>query len=258
MHQKNCFITLTYNPENLPEDNSVNVEHWQKFAKKLRKAKGPFRFLHCGEYGDEEKRPHYHACIFGHDFSEDRVLYEDKENHTLWTSPQLETIWGMGFCPIGPLNYDTAAYCAAYTQKKITGPTIRSGDKSPERQAYETMSTERKEQQYQRVDSDTGEITTVKPEYGTMSRNKGLGQTWFDKYWKDVYPDDFVVIKGKKFRPPKYYDQLLEQQNPELLKKLKVIRKNVSNNQKQDETYERRKIRNTVIKAQLATKQRKL
>ena len=35
MHQENSFITLTYEHE--PESKSINVEHFQKFMKRLRK-----------------------------------------------------------------------------------------------------------------------------------------------------------------------------------------------------------------------------
>lgn len=238
MHEQNAFITLTYNEDNLPLDNSIDVKHWQKFAKRLRKKKGPFRFIHCGEYGGRTNRPHYHACLFGIDFSEDRYVHSEKEGHVLWTSPELNEIWGKGFCLIGPLNYDTAAYTARYTLKKITGP--------------------KKEAAYERVDTDTGEITTVKPEYATMSRRPGLGQRWFEKYHDDVYPDDEVVINGKTFRPPKYYDGLLEIRNEKLLEEIKKRRRNVTSRKAEEETYERRNVRNTVLLAKLSQKKSEL
>jgi hypothetical protein len=37
LHIFNSFITLTYDPEHLPEDGSLNVLHFQKFMKRLRK-----------------------------------------------------------------------------------------------------------------------------------------------------------------------------------------------------------------------------
>jgi len=258
-HEKNCFISLTYNDESLPTNNSVDVTHWQLFAKRLRRKMGPFRFLHCGEYGEEKKRPHYHACLFGIDFAEDRVVFEEKPNHILWTSAQLEKIWGLGYATIGPLNFDTAAYCAAYTQKKVRGPKIHDQkNKSQQRKNYEHDSLSLVAKAYQRVDTDTGEITTVKPEYATMSRRPGLGSKWFAKYQSDVYPDDFVVIKGKKFRPPKYYDQLLEKKNPMLMEKLKEQRRKKSNEHPEEQTYKRKEVQNTVQKAKLAIKKRKL
>ncbi len=258
MHQKNCFVSLTYSDDFLPSDNSINVKHWQNFAKRLRKIKGPFRFLHCGEYGDENKRPHYHACLFGLDFAEDRVVYSQENGHILWTSIQLENIWGVGFATIGPLNFDTAAYCASYITKKVRPPKIHDKNKNQKRIDYEQHSLSLVAKAYQRVDPNTGEITTVKPEYATMSRRPGLGSKWFDKYLTDVYPEDEVVINGKTFRPPKYYDQLLEKKNPMLMEKLKLQRRKKSNEHPEEQTYKRRKVQDTVLKAKIAIKKRKL
>lgn len=40
MHDKNCFITLTYNDQYLPADGSLHLDHFQKFMKRLRKKFG--------------------------------------------------------------------------------------------------------------------------------------------------------------------------------------------------------------------------
>lgn len=89
LHSRNCFITLTYNDEHLPENESLDVEHWQLFAKKLRHRFGKFRFLHCGEYG-ELGRPHYHALLFGLDFGHDRIKLKKKDGNELFTSESLD------------------------------------------------------------------------------------------------------------------------------------------------------------------------
>lgn len=36
LHYENAFITLTYDEENLPLDNSLNLKHFQDFMKRLR------------------------------------------------------------------------------------------------------------------------------------------------------------------------------------------------------------------------------
>ena len=67
MHDKNCFITLTYNDDNLPQDLSLHKEDFVKFMKRLRKNTGEkIRFYMAGEYGSLYQRPHYHACLFGY------------------------------------------------------------------------------------------------------------------------------------------------------------------------------------------------
>lgn len=224
MHEASSFVTLTYDDEHLPKDKSLHLEHWTNFAKRLRKQVGPFRFLHCGEYGDKLHRPHYHACIFGLDFIEDREQYKK----ALFLSPLLNKTWGMGFAVIGSLTFESAAYVSRYVVKKITGKAA--------------------EDHYQ----------GRKPEYATMSRRPGLGQTWFNKYHSEVYPSDEVIVRGKKCKPPRYYDKLLEKQNPELLKLIKDQRKKAAIEHEADQTWERLKVREEVQEAKIRDKKREL
>ncbi len=122
MHQDKCFITLTYNKENLPHDGSLNKSHFQKFMKRLRRKYEPqqIRYFHCGEYGESDlRRPHYHACLFGIDFP-DRLPFSSRNDITTYTSDTLTDIWGKGFTTCGELNYQTAAYTSRYIMKKVT------------------------------------------------------------------------------------------------------------------------------------------
>jgi hypothetical protein len=69
LHLHNCFITLTYNDDCLPADGSLHREHLQLFFKRLRRYldyhdNSKIRFLCCGEYGDLNRRPHYHILCF--------------------------------------------------------------------------------------------------------------------------------------------------------------------------------------------------
>ena len=58
------FITLTYNNENLPPGDELCKRDLQLFIKRLRKVNPGIRYFAIGEYGEEGKRPHYHAVIF--------------------------------------------------------------------------------------------------------------------------------------------------------------------------------------------------
>ncbi len=191
MHERNCFITLTYSDENLPPGGTLVVKHWQDFAKRLRHRVGPFRFFHCGEYGSKTGRAHGHALIFGLDFHKTRKPFKKSGNFMLYRSDLLDEIWGHGYVNIGTLTFESAAYCARYTTEKITGK------KGPEF--------------YERVDHSTGEIINLKPPYCTMSRRPGIGKPWLEKFKTDVYPSDEVISNGKPARPPKYYDDQLDQ-----------------------------------------------
>lgn len=237
MHDKNSFVTLTYDNEHLPHDQTLVVKHWQDFAKRLRKKMGPFRFLHCGEYTDNH-RPHYHACIFGQNFQHDRVELGNQEGHKLHVSPTLQKLWPYGFHSIGELTFDSAAYVAAYCFKKLNGQTAK--------------------QKYTRTDTETGETWSVRPEYATMSRRPGLGSKWFDKYKGDLYPHDFAVAKGQKFRPPKYYDQLLKEKDPELWDKMQNRRIQHIKKHPEDQTHTQQIARETIIQAKSELHQTRL
>lgn len=236
MHEKNCFLTLTYDDEHLPEDRSLVVSDWQKFAKRVRKKHGPFRFMHCGEYGEEGLRPHYHALIFGLDFAEDSVPILRAEKHPLRISESVQKLWGLGFHTIGEVSFDSAAYVASYVTKQVTG-----------RKAVEWGA-------YERVDPETGEYWEVAKEYATMSRRPGLGTSWFEKYCGDVYPDNFVVMKGQKFKPPSFYDGLLEQRDKVLHKRMLEQRKSVVRKDGWNMTDERLEVREKCSLAQMRKK----
>ena len=66
-YRNECFTTLTYSDDNLPENGSLVKRDLQLFFKRLRKALPPsqkIRYFACGEYGDTYFRPHYHTILF--------------------------------------------------------------------------------------------------------------------------------------------------------------------------------------------------
>lgn len=205
LYENNCFITLTYSPEHVPEHNSLVVSHFQKFMKRLRKKYSPqtIRFFQCGEYGEKNERPHYHACLFNFDFT-DKLLYRTIRDTKLYVSSTLDNLWPFGFSTIGDVTFESAAYVARYVTKKITGKyalhhynTINSG----------------------------GEILAERhPEYTTMSRRPGIGRDWYEKFTSDVFPSDYLIVNEKKVRPPKYYDRLFDQFDPTQHQQIKAKR----------------------------------
>ena len=196
LNELNAYITLTYNQEHLPVDQSINLRHFQLFMKRLRKkAEVPIRFFHCGEYGDENKRPHYHAIIFGFDFEDKTAWSKNQRGDIIYRSKLLEKTWGLGFSTTGDVTFESAAYVARYIMKKMTGPGAANHYKRP----------------YQHIDPYTGEIHNVvfdmTPEYTTMSRRPGIGSGWLKAFPKDTYPSDEIIMRGKKMRPPVFYDR---------------------------------------------------
>jgi len=91
-----------------------------------------------------------------------------------------------------------------------------------------------------------------------MSRRPGIGTEWFKKYNKDVYPKDFVTIRGKKLKPPKFYDRMYEHQYPEDFEKIKDKRVELMNKNWKDNTPDRLRQKEIVKKAQLDKLKRNL
>ncbi len=239
LYDDNCFITLTYDDAQLPRDHSLNKAHFQKFMKRLRKRyeSKRIRFFHCGEYGDELRRPHYHAILFNHDFY-DKELWSTRGGNKLYISEELAELWPYGFSTIGDVTFESAAYVARYVTKKVTGKGV------------DEINEETGLKHYERISAETGQIHTVEPEYCTMSRRPGIAKQWFERYKEDVYKDDFVVIKGKKISTPKYFDRLLKESDERLLKIIKEERKIRIMEHAKDLTPERLAVREEVKKAQ--------
>jgi hypothetical protein len=228
LHEDNSFITLTYRDADLPGGGTLKKKDFQDFMKRLRKAILPkrIRFYHCGEYGEELGRPHYHALIFGYDFP-DKLFWKEIRGNRAYTSKLLDDTWSKGYCSIGDVTFQSAAYVARYIMKKQAGKTAKK--------------------HYEKTDPETGEISTRYPEYTTMSLRPGIATEWFEKYGGDVFPEDFVVIEGKKYKTPRFYDKLLKaSQGAEVLENVKALREINAVKRAADSTPERLRVREQV------------
>lgn len=262
LHDHNCFITLTYNDENLPSDIGLHHKHFQDFMKRLRehivyerakkiqdasggnltirrskviareyfkKFGGLPRYYMAGEYGDNFGRPHFHACIFGYNFP-DRENAFRRNGLPVDRSDTLEKLWTFGFSSVGNVTFKSAAYVARYVMKKRT-----------------FIDDESRFFHYAVIDDDTGEMIERSPEYNAMSRRPGIGKGWIDEFMSDVYPCDNVVENGVKMRPPRYYDSQFELLSPDEYAKLKDKRKKSAIKHKDNNTPERLAVREKVF-----------
>jgi hypothetical protein len=114
-HEKNCFITLTY------ENNPIRLhkEHMQNFIKRLRKSIFPkkIKYFAAGEYGDQKLRPHYHIIIFGHDFDDKEYIRKSQSDLPIYESKQLQKLWKYGMAITQEANANTIRYSAKYNSK---------------------------------------------------------------------------------------------------------------------------------------------
>lgn len=236
LYEDNCFITLTYSDDYLPAFGSLEVRAFQLFMKRLRRrVDRKVRFYHCGEYGDELGRPHYHALLFGMDFA-DKYPWAERSGNVAWRSADLESLWKFGQSEIGSVTFESAAYVARYITKKITGKAA--------------------EDHYRRVDVLTGEISQIQPEYSTMSRRPGIGRGWIEKFVSDVYPSDEVISRGRPAKPPRYYDSYFGTQDPDGL--LEVQKERTRRRDRENETPERLSVREVCTVARLNLSNRRL
>lgn len=173
-HKENCFVTLTYNDENMPGE--VKVRDVQLFMKRLRQRTGvKMRYFCVGEYGERFSRPHYHLLLFGFDFR-DKKYWCGSGLSRQYRSELLESLWTVGYSTVGTVTPASASYVAQYCTKIITGKKAKEhyGERAPE--------------------------------FAVMSRRPGIGSPWIEKYASVLFDRDFVVVDGgKKVAIPKYY-----------------------------------------------------
>ena len=125
MNSHNCFITLTYSDAHLASERFV-YEDWQEFIKRLRAKreydeikhtntqrkklnKGPLTseeikelrrrawyipYMVTGEYGEKNKRPHWHAILFNYQPHNLKYHSTTELGDRIHTSETIEALWG--------------------------------------------------------------------------------------------------------------------------------------------------------------------
>lgn len=235
MHSHNCFITLTYSVDNRPEFSSLRYSDFQLFMKRLRKyfSGSTIRFFMCGEYGSDH-HPHYHALLFGLDFPDREFFKTSKSGHRLFRSAILEDLWPHGYSWIGDVSYGSAAYVAGYCQTKFN-----------------------RDQSFYTVTDDDGVVLGYRvPEFNRQSLKPGIGATWFNKFHRDVFPHDHVIVGGRSVKPPRYYDKRYSVMNPDGFEWVQFTRAEEAARQMYDNTPERRIVKNAVNVAKFSRTQR--
>ena len=165
-----CFVTLTYNQENAPWVSDFQAtlvkRDLQLFFKRLRKELSY----------DNIKIRYYAVGEYGDTYKRPHyhcIIFGLDEARA---EVLVDKCWLLGFVHIGSVTMDSANYVARYCTKLLTGP--------------------KKEWYKER---------NIVPEFSVMSRKPGIGASWLEKYGKEVKTHHNVVMKGKEFKPPRYY-----------------------------------------------------
>lgn len=247
LFRNNAFITLTYAPEKLLSP-SLRHRDFQLFMKRLRKCVSgssnkiqsdpdlitqikTISYYMAGEYGEQHRRPHFHACLFNCQFNDKKYWKKTATGSRLYTSETLDQLWGHGFTSIGEVNHESAAYIARYIIAKKTGPGAWK--------------------YYEHLDPETGEITDLKPEYNKMSLRPAIGKQWLENYTADVYPHGTIQVKNKTLKTPKYYDKKYKKQELKKYEQMKKQRAIKALQYRNDNTPSRLATKERVKRAQL-------
>lgn len=184
MHEKNAFITLTYDDKHVG-DGRLHYDHFQKFMKKLRKLQNePIGVFVTGEYGDKTKRPHWHAILFNYQPRDAEHARKTEQGDQVFTSATLEKTWGFGRTEFGSVTFKSAGYCARYAAKKLGHGLDGQHD-------YEPISKK--------------------------SSKYAIGKTWLEKFWPDVFSHGHIVLEnGKTCSIPRYYEKWFKETHPDL------------------------------------------
>ena len=217
-HDSAFFVTLTYDDLHVPKsyypDPATGEAHtsltlckrdFQLWMKRLRKkfSDDKIRFFACGEYGGQTKRPHYHAIIFGlhlDDLVKYKTVKEGDSYYTYYNSDSLQDTWPNGFVVVGQVTWESCAYVARYVTKKLSGEQA---------EFYKKFN--------------------LVPEFSDMSRRPGIARQFYDEHGKDIYNNAYINVStpkgGRKFKPPRYFDRLFDEDFPGALDELKEHRK---------------------------------
>lgn len=189
-HSDSMFLCLTYDDEHLPIYGSLVKKDLQKWFKRLRKKwkNKKIKYLACGEYGEEEYRPHYHVILFGLGAQHlDTRVYNC--GHIIY----YDDTWPMGHIHAGSVSYNSARYVIKYIHKKHD-----------------------KNQYIRKIIADYGTywLHLQKP---FQLQSQGLGLQFILDNQKQIIENMKITINGVPVMLPRYYMKKLELSSSKLL-----------------------------------------
>lgn len=190
----NVCVTLTYDDEHLPDNGHLDYRDLELFLKRMRQCvrrsdlpgnrRFGVRYFACGEYGEINARPHFHAILFNLGFRDGKPCGNDQ-----FTSETLSKWWPNGRATYGKADGAAANYIAQYTMKKIGSS-----------------------------DCDSDGVVRPAPAL-RMSLKPGIGSRFVERFRED-FSHGYMVVGDRKFRVPRFYKNYLRKYYGELFERL--------------------------------------
>lgn len=172
VHEKNSFVTLTYDDEHY---SCLNLKaDIDDFKKCLWNRGIKYRYYGCSEKGDIGNRWHHHIILFGYEPDDLKFYSKTKSGGYQYTSKFLDKVWHRGFVTVSEFEPALGAYVAGYVAKKLEDPDDES--------------------------------------YQFMSTRPGIGYEWFVQNLDHIYDTDFIITNfgNHKSSIPRYLDKIAE------------------------------------------------
>lgn len=207
MHENNIFLTCTYADENL-KSPKLNQQDFVNFMKSLREARTRYvtdpelkkalsiPCVYVGEYGDLNKRPHWHALLFNYAPKDRLESYKTDSGELVFSSETLgpknadqvndgvNRLWNHGKVEFGSITMDSANYVARYSAKKLVHGKDQDHDYHP---IY------------------------------VPSKKYAIGKNWLEKNYVHTFENGYVVLPNSQTTSiPRYYEDWAKKHQNEL------------------------------------------
>lgn len=191
------------------------------------------RYFGCGEYGEQNDRPHYHIIIFGYSFPDRSFINVSSKGVNIYHSMELQSYWKYGLATVQDVNHRACMYTAKYCLKKLHFTDDLSEQEQYFGREPEFLVMSKGSCQSNRcphideIIKNCKGMRTLRDLSNPYCKNckytrGGIGYDWFQKYGLDVLKIGYCTIDGIKYPIPKYYLDVLRLTDETLYDKYKI------------------------------------
>ena len=166
----------------------LREQHTREITDPDLKKEMAISFMVTGEYGEQTKRPHWHAILFNYSPPDLTYSHTTERGDKIYTSKIIEELWGFNDSEkvpneIGSVTIDSAGYVARYAAKKLVHGEDQEHDYHP---------------------------------IHKVSLKNAIGRRYVEKNYETIFRRGFVYLpNGQKTKIPRYYVDWLKKHKPE-------------------------------------------